>query len=75
MTDWALAVKHKSFSEEKEWRVVTYPKDATLRGTIPENYEGVSIRPTSKFLLLESVLHYGLQSTSQLTVSSVNPPR
>jgi hypothetical protein len=47
MTDWAISVKHKSFSEEKEWRIITYPTAATLRGATPENYEGVSVRPTS----------------------------
>jgi len=51
MTDWALAVKHESFSEEKEWRIVTYPKGATLTGMMADNYEGVSIRATSKLLL------------------------
>jgi hypothetical protein len=34
MTDWACTVKHQSFAEEKEWRVVTYPKAATLRECI-----------------------------------------
>ena len=29
MTDWACTVKHRAFSEEKEWRIITYPKDAT----------------------------------------------
>lgn len=51
MTDWAIVVKHQSFSEEKEWRVVTYPSAATLSGINPKNYEGVSIRATSKLLL------------------------
>jgi hypothetical protein len=51
MTDWACAVKHKAFSEEKEWRVITYPKGATLVGAQPLNYEGVSVRPTAKLLL------------------------
>jgi hypothetical protein len=51
MTDWACAVKHESFSEEKEWRIVTYPKGATLTGVNPANFEGVSVRPTSKLLL------------------------
>jgi hypothetical protein len=40
MTDWACAVKHKAFSEEKEWRIITYPRRATLVGALPENYEG-----------------------------------
>jgi hypothetical protein len=56
ITDWALAVKHESFSEEKEWRVVTYPKGATLSGMQPNNYEGVSIRPTSKLLIPYMIL-------------------
>jgi hypothetical protein len=56
MTDWALAVKHQSFLEEKEWRIVTYPKGATLSGIKPENYEGVSIRPTPKLLLPYMIL-------------------
>jgi hypothetical protein len=51
MTDWACAVKHKAFSEEKEWTVITYPKGATLVGAQPVNYEGVSVRPTAKLLL------------------------
>jgi len=56
ITDWALAVKHESFSEEKEWRVVTYPKGATLNGIQPNNYEGVSIRPTAKVLIPYMIL-------------------
>jgi Protein of unknown function (DUF2971) len=56
MTDWACAVKHKAFSEEKEWRIITYPKDATMVGAKPENYEGVSVRPTSKLLLPYMIL-------------------
>ena len=44
MTDWACTVEHQAFSEEKEWRIITYPKGATLVGTKPENYEGVSVR-------------------------------
>jgi hypothetical protein len=56
MTDWALGVKHQSFSEEKEWRIVTYPKGATLSGINPDNYEGISIRATSKLLLPYMIL-------------------
>ncbi len=56
MTDWACAVKHKAFSEEKEWRIITYPKGATLVGAQPENYEGVSVRPTAKLLLPYMIL-------------------
>jgi hypothetical protein len=56
MTDWACAVKHKAFSEEKEWRIITYPRDATLVGTRPENYDGVSVRPTSRLLLPYMIL-------------------
>lgn len=56
MTDWACAVKHKAFSEEKEWRIITYPKSATMVGAKPENYEGVSVRPTSKLLLPYMIL-------------------
>jgi hypothetical protein len=56
MTDWACAVKHEAFSEEKEWRIITYPKDATLVGVKPEDYKGVSIRPTSKLLLPYMIL-------------------
>ena len=56
MTDWACTVKHQAFSEEKEWRIITYPKGATLVGTKPENYEGVSVRPTSKLLLPYMIL-------------------
>jgi hypothetical protein len=51
MTDWVCAVKHKAFSEEKEWRIITYPKDATMVGTQTKNYKGVSVRPTPKLLL------------------------
>jgi hypothetical protein len=51
LTDWACAVKHKAFSEEREWRIITYPKGATLAGTRPENYKGVLVRPTPKLLL------------------------
>jgi hypothetical protein len=56
MTDWACAVKHEAFSEEHEWRIITYPKGATLVGTKTENYEGVSIRPTSMLLLPYMIL-------------------
>lgn len=51
MTDWACTVKHESFSEEREWRIVTYPKGATLSGVHLKNYEGVSVRPTARLLL------------------------
>lgn|GEM_PF-1241779 len=51
MTDWACTVKHESFSEEREWRIVTYPKGATLSGVHSKNYEGVSVRPTARLLL------------------------
>lgn len=56
MTDWACTVKHSAFSEEKEWRIITYPKGATLVGATPENYEGVFVRPTSKLLLPYMIL-------------------
>ncbi len=56
MTDWACVVKHKAFSEEKEWRIVTYPRDATMVGASPENYKGVSVRPTEKLLLPYMIL-------------------
>jgi hypothetical protein len=56
MTDWACVVKHVAFSEEKEWRIITYPREATLVGVNPENYEGVSVRPTSKLLLPYMIL-------------------
>lgn len=51
MTDWACSVKHKSFSEEKEWRIITYPKRATLVGAKAPDYTGVLVRPTSRLLL------------------------
>jgi hypothetical protein len=51
MTDWACTVKHRAFSEEKEWRIITYPKGATLVGVEPADYEGVSVRPTARLLL------------------------
>lgn len=56
MTDWACTVKHEAFSEEHEWRIITYPRHATLVGTKLENYEGVSVRPTSKLLLPYMIL-------------------
>lgn len=56
MTDWACVVKHAAFSEEKEWRIITYPKAATMMGPTPENYKGVSVRPTSKLLLPYMIL-------------------
>jgi hypothetical protein len=56
MTDWACAVKHAAFSEENEWRIITYPRGATLVGTKTENYEGVLVRPTSKLLLPYMIL-------------------
>ena len=49
ITDWACAVKHEAFSEEHEWRLITYPRSATLVGTRPENYKGVLVRPTQSF--------------------------
>jgi Protein of unknown function (DUF2971) len=51
MTDWACTVKHMSFSEEKEWRIITYPRGATLVGASPPNYAGVLVRPTPRLLL------------------------
>ena len=56
MTDWACAVKHRAFSEEREWRIITYPKSSTLVGAKPVNYAGVSVRPTSKLLLPYMIL-------------------
>lgn len=56
MTDWACTVKHLSFSEEKEWRIITYPRRATLVGANPPDYTGVLVRPTSKLLLPYMVL-------------------
>jgi hypothetical protein len=56
MTDWACSVKHPSFSEEREWRIITYPREATLRGSQPNNYEGVLVRPTRRLLLPYMVL-------------------
>ena len=50
LTDWASTVKHQSFSEEREWRIITYPKGATLVGTTPKNYAGVTVEPTAKLL-------------------------
>lgn len=51
MTDWACVVKHRAFSEEREWRIITYPRSATLLAMTPKAYEGVSVRPTSRLLL------------------------
>src|SRR5260370_10473916 len=51
LTDWACTVKHGAFSEEKEWRIITYPKGATLVGVKPADYEGFSVRPTARLLL------------------------
>lgn len=51
MTGWASIVKHKAFSEEEEWRIITYPRSATLVAMAPKAYEGVSVRPTSRLLL------------------------
>jgi len=56
MTDWACTVKHRAFSEEKEWRIITYPKGATLVGVKPADYEGVSVRPTVRLLLPYMIL-------------------
>jgi len=56
MTDWACAVKHEAFAAEHEWRIITYPQGATLVGTRPKNYEGVSVRPTSQLLLPYMIL-------------------
>jgi hypothetical protein len=61
MTDWACTVKHEAFSEKKEWRIITYPKDATLVGVKPADYEGVSVRPTARLLLPYMIL----ESSSQ----------
>jgi hypothetical protein len=56
MTDWACAVKHVAFSAEQEWRIITYPKDATLVGARSPKYEGVLVRPTPELLLPYMVL-------------------
>jgi hypothetical protein len=56
MTDWVCAVKHKAFSEEKEWRIITYPKGATMVGTRSGNYKGVAVRPKPKLLLPYMIL-------------------
>jgi len=56
MTDWACTVKLEAFSEEHEWRIITYPKRATLVGTTTENYEGVLVRPASQLLLPYMIL-------------------
>jgi len=56
MTDWACTTKHSAFSEEKEWRIITYPEGATLAGARPVNYEGVSVRPTARLLLPYMIL-------------------
>ncbi len=56
LTDWACTVKHGAFSEEKEWRIITYPKGATLVGVKPADYEGVSVRPTARLLLPYMIL-------------------
>jgi hypothetical protein len=56
LTDWVCTVKHEAFSEEREWRIITYPRGATLVGIKPEDFKGVSVRPTSKLLLPYMVL-------------------
>ena len=56
LTDWACTVKHEAFSEEHEWRIITYPQGATLVGMRTENYKGVFVRPTPKLLLPYMVL-------------------
>jgi hypothetical protein len=56
MTDWACAVKHGAFSAEQEWRIITYPKEATLVGTRSPKYGGVLVRPTSELLLPYMIL-------------------
>jgi hypothetical protein len=56
ITDWACSVKHSAFKEENEWRVITYPKGATLVGETRPNYGGISVRPTSRLLLPYMVL-------------------
>ena len=48
MTDWACSIKHSAFAQEKEWRIITYPKGATLVGAGPENYEGVFVSPDTR---------------------------
>ena len=55
MTNWATVVKHESFSEEQEWRITTYPINATFRRG-EKDFRGVHVRPTSKLLLPYMVL-------------------
>jgi hypothetical protein len=50
MSDWACAVKHSAFSEEREWRLITFPD------FMSENPEGVMVRPTSDLLVPYMVL-------------------
>jgi hypothetical protein len=61
LTDWACSVKHHAFSEEREWRIITYPARATLVPTGAQNFEGVLVRPTPKLLLPYMVLEPAAQ--------------
>jgi DUF2971 family protein len=52
MTDWVCSVKHTAFSEEREWRLVAFPKIVDK----DKSFDGVMIRPTPELLLPYMVL-------------------
>jgi hypothetical protein len=52
MADWACTVKHHAFSEEREWRLISFPNF----GREPINIEAVLVRPTTDLLVPYMVL-------------------
>jgi len=52
LTDWACSVKHNAFSEEREWRLISF----TNFGAKVEKNVGVLVRPTPEFLIPYMVL-------------------
>lgn len=52
MSEWASKVKHNAFSEEHEWRLISFP----ALGKSSENSDEVQIRPSSDLLIPYRVL-------------------
>jgi hypothetical protein len=49
LSEWASTVKHNAFSEEREWRLISFPAQSAKVG-------GVSIRATSELLVPYMIL-------------------
>ena len=51
MTDWACTFKHRAFSEEQEWRVITFPKFGFLFEAESEGLDAIMVRPKAELLV------------------------